>query len=347
VQVRSKEEILATLDDNAELAGMPFMPEMLPFCGDRFQVVKRAHKTCDTVFPIRSRRVERAVHLATRCDGRAHGGCQAGCLLFWKEAWLKPVNAPARDEHRIADPERASVTEATTHSCAEAKVWSCAQRLDPADGAPVYACQATRLPYATSNLAWWDIRQYVEDYTSGNVTLKRLLAGLVYSAYYHLCQAGVGLGRPMRWLYNKLSFLWRGGLFPRASGLIPDGQPTPTVALDLQPGDVVRVKQHRQILETITTSGKNRGLSWDAEMTPYCGGSYRVLKRVTRIVDEKTGRLQQMKTPCIILDSVTCEARYSGCRMFCPRGLYPFWREVWLERLEHGAEVPPGPAVTP
>ena len=52
VEVKSKEEILRTLDTNGELDGMPFMPEMFAFCGKRFQVYKRAHKTCDTVFPI-------------------------------------------------------------------------------------------------------------------------------------------------------------------------------------------------------------------------------------------------------------------------------------------------------
>ena len=91
VEVRSKEEILKTLDSQGRLDGMPFMPEMLGFCGKKFQVYKRAHKTCDTVFPTRGRRVERAVHLETRCDGEAHGGCQATCLIFWKEAWLKPA----------------------------------------------------------------------------------------------------------------------------------------------------------------------------------------------------------------------------------------------------------------
>src|SRR5437867_2561545 len=85
VEVRRREEILATLDSNGELEGMPFMPEMLTFCGQRFQVYKRAHKTCDTVFPVRGRRLRQTVHLSTRCDGRSHGGCQAGCLLFWKE----------------------------------------------------------------------------------------------------------------------------------------------------------------------------------------------------------------------------------------------------------------------
>ena len=34
-----------------------------------------------------------------------------------------------------------------------------------------YICQATQLPYFTTPLPWWDIRQYFEDYVSGNVTL--------------------------------------------------------------------------------------------------------------------------------------------------------------------------------
>ena len=28
-----------------------------------------------------------------------------------------------------------------------------------------------------------------------------------------------------------------------------------------------------------------------------------------------------------------CEARYAKCRRFCPRGIYPYWREIWLERV--------------
>src|SRR5690349_6467582 len=99
VEVRSKEEILQTLDSRGWLDGMPFMPEMLQFCGKRFQVYKSAHKTCDySSAKIRSRRVEDTVHLRTQCDGSAHDGCQAGCLLYWKEAWLKPVVAGATNE---------------------------------------------------------------------------------------------------------------------------------------------------------------------------------------------------------------------------------------------------------
>jgi hypothetical protein len=49
VEVRSEGEILATLDENGELDAMPFMPEMLQFCGRRFRVDKVAVKTCDTI----------------------------------------------------------------------------------------------------------------------------------------------------------------------------------------------------------------------------------------------------------------------------------------------------------
>ena len=87
VQVRSNEEILATLDANGRLDGMPFMPQMFKWCGQPFQVFSRAHNTCDTVTGAKTgewlgRLLLNAVHLDLRCDGEAYGGCQAGCLIF-------------------------------------------------------------------------------------------------------------------------------------------------------------------------------------------------------------------------------------------------------------------------
>ena len=338
VEVRSKEEILETLDHDGQLDGMPFMPEMFAFCGKRFQVFKRAHKTCDTVFPVRGRRVEDTVHLETRCDGQAHGGCQAGCLIFWKQAWLKPVKDHSATTPNDEGHAGRTVTGAGS-GCTEADVLAYTQSQDPSNGETVYRCQATRLPYATSRLEWWDIRQYVEDFTSGNASLWRLFKGFVYSMYYHLSQAGIGLGTPMRWFYDHFYWLWRGTQFPRKMGTIAAGQPTPTVPIGLQPGELVKVKSYEEILQTVDVQNKNRGMYWDAELVPFCGKVYRVLKRVTKIINERTGRMQDMKNPCIILDSVVCEARYSQCRMFCPRSIYPYWREVWLERVASTAEV--------
>jgi hypothetical protein len=341
VEVRSKEEILRTLDENGQLDGMPFMPEMLAFCGQKFPVYKRAHKTCDTVFPIRGRRVDHAVHLETRCDGQAHGGCQAGCLLFWKDAWLKTVSGSSPEGIAVPLQSLSAQQNSPNTGCTEPVLWESARAPNPDGGSPVYSCQATRLPYATSNLDWWDLRQYFEDYSSGNVGLWRIFSGLLYSAYYNLSIAGLGLGRAMRWLYDSFYFFRRGKLFPRSLGRIPEGQSTPSAELNLQPGELVRVKSHREILRTVDIRSKNRGLWWDAEMVPYCGGTYRVLARVTKILDEKTGEMREMKGPCIILDSVVCQSRYSGCRMFCPRAIYPYWREIWLERVAPPATAPP------
>jgi hypothetical protein len=331
VEVRTKHEILRTLDSEGRLDGMPFMPEMFAFCGRSFQVYKRAHKTCDTVFPVRGRRVDQAVHLETRCDGSAHGGCEARCLIFWKEAWLRPISSP-HDPLRADHGSQVPSSVQATSRCTETDVLAHALTPGAANEDPTYVCQATRLPYATKPLEWWDIRQYFEDFSSGNVSLWRIICGLVYSLYNHLTRVGIG-GPTMRRIYDKFHFLWGGTPFPRKTGTIPEGQPTPNSTLDLQPGELVRIKSHDEILKTLNTSSRNRGLYWDAEEVPYCGGTYRVLQRVTKIINEKTGKMRVMKTPCVILDSVVCQSRYSECRMFCPRSIYPYWREIWLERV--------------
>jgi hypothetical protein len=332
VLVRSKEEILKTLDSSGQLDGMPFMPEMFAYCGKRFKVYKRAHKTCDTVFPARSRSLTRTVHLETRCDGQAHAGCQAGCLIFWKEAWLEPLAGNSPGAAGIRTAVDVVTTSKSVGRCSEESVWASTSHAEAAE--TVYVCQATRLPYATTELAWWQVRQYVEDYTSGNTSLWRIVCGFGYSLYYYLSQVGIGVGRPMRWFYNKVFAHSGGTLFPRSVGTIPTGQPTPTAQLNLKPGELVRIKSHQEILQTLDTEGKNRGMYWDAELVPYCGGTYRVVDRVTRIINEKTGKLQEMRNPCIILDSVFCGSRYSTWCMFCPRAIYSWWREIWLERVE-------------
>jgi hypothetical protein len=335
VEVRSRAEILETLGPDGRYEGMPFMPEMLQYCGQRFRVHKLAHKTCDytTPYPFRLRKLQGTVHLETRCDGSAHGGCQAGCLLYWKEAWLKPVGS---DSHDSLATLPASIEVEGRHQCDDAVIFAGTSVLN-ADGTRRYRCQATEIQDATTPLAWWDVRQYVRDYRSGNVSLGRLVSAMVYSACFHLSEAGLGVGRPMRWFYDNFHWLWGGTRWPRTPGALPRGAPTPAETLNLQPGEWVRVKSHEAILQTVTAANQNRGMYWDAELVPYCGGVYRVLRRVDKLIDEKSGQMVAMKTPCIVLDSVTCQARYSQCRMLCPKGMYPYWREIWLERVSDGA----------
>ncbi|MBV8098393.1 MAG: hypothetical protein JOZ31_04475 [Verrucomicrobia bacterium] len=166
------------------------------------------------------------------------------------------------------------------------------------------------------------------------MSLARVARGVLYMFYQHrVIPFRYRLAPLMRWIYDRFQKLWGGIPYPRRQGSIPTGEPTPTMTLNLQPGEWVRVKSYQAILATCDQANKNRGMKFDAEMVPYCGRTYRVLKRATRILDEKTGKIQELKNPCIILDGVVCQSRYSECRLFCPRSVYPFWREIWLERI--------------
>jgi hypothetical protein len=335
VQVRSREEILATLDAHGRLDELPFMPQMLQYCGRPLRVIARAHKTCDVIAG-EGRRLSDTIHLDTRCDGQAFDGCQASCLIFWKQAWVKRV---VPDECSETAPDALSSSETPSaavpaSACTEDDVWRSTRTLDQASGETIYFCQATRVPYFTSPLAWWDIRQYVEDYTSGNVSLASLASGFLYQSYNHCTQAWRHkVGRPGRWLYDALQLILGGIRFPNRPGMLPPGTPAPTADLNLQPGELVRVKPYEDILATVTGGGTNRGLLFDKEMAPYCGGTFHVKARVTTFVDERTGRLSTLKTPAVMLEGVWCQSRYSNKKMFCPRALHSWWREVWLERV--------------
>jgi hypothetical protein len=340
VEVRPREEILETLDARGQQDRMPFMPEMLPYCGRRFRVVSRAHKTCDTVGGTGGRRLEATVHLeGLRCDGRAHGSCDAGCLLFWKTSWLKRCDGPDGEARTIRDGQRER--KAPGASEAQLAAGALAETPEPS-GQPVYVCQATQLPAMTELLPWWDVRQYVEDYTSGNAGLWQMFRGFVYAGYVKLVNAGIGIGPFLKWLYDRVQSLWGGVPYPRRRGTIPLGKRTPTARLDLQPGELVRVKSYAEILDTLNANNRNRGmLFWDEEV-PFCGGTYKVIKRVEQIVDERSGRIIPIKSPTVLLENVWCQARYSDRRLFCPRALYSMFREIWLERVEPARE-PDGP----
>src|SRR4029078_2911875 len=63
VEVVTQAQILATLDERAELESLPFMPEMLQFCGRRFRVAKLALKLCDTIPWTGRQRTRTAAHM--------------------------------------------------------------------------------------------------------------------------------------------------------------------------------------------------------------------------------------------------------------------------------------------
>lgn len=322
VVVRSREEILATLDRSGEIECMPFMAEMLEYCGREFAVGAVAHKTCDTINKTGGRRVADAVHLqGVRCDGAAHGGCQAGCLIFWKTAWLRPADAGTGEADRppVGGPAL-TVRELEQAGC----------RTEGAG--PVYACQATRLFAASTPLPWWDLRQYASDLGCGNVRLGRFLKVAFLRGLFHLRRLGIGYRAAVA-LHDRAHEMLTGRPSPYKDGLIPSGQPTPTETLGLEDGDWVEVKPLDDIRRTTTERNLNRGMRFDPEMARFCGQRFKVDRRVDRLIDERTGRMLQMKSPCIVLEGVVCSADYSHDRLFCPRAIPPYFREIWLRRV--------------
>lgn len=332
VEVRSKEEILATLDSRGRLEQLPFMPEMFEFCGKRFRVYKRAHKTCDPPNGLQGRRMLHAVHLEdVRCNGSAHDGCQARCLVFWKDAWLKKADGP-----QIVEVSEAYPKDSESVSWSELPVLQGTRnREKEADSSePVFVCQSTQVAEATLPLCWWDISQYVEDYASGNVGIIRILMTFSHFVFTQVVSSGLGLGSALRWSFNRVQHSLGRTPYPFKTGKVRAGEKTPSAKLALQPGELVKIRDFDEILETLDEHAHNRGMYFDAEMVPYCGGTYRVLDRVSRIINEKTGKMQVLKNDCIMLEKVVCSACYSKYRRFCPRSIYPYWREIWLERVE-------------
>ena len=111
-EVLSESQILATLDADGKLDGVPFMPEMIRYCGRRMRVFRRADKTCVEGYGIRQMRATVFLEDA-RCNGAAHDGCQRDCLIFWKEAWLKRVPEGAGPELLDFQPQAQDGTAAS------------------------------------------------------------------------------------------------------------------------------------------------------------------------------------------------------------------------------------------
>jgi hypothetical protein len=323
--VRSAAEIMATLDGKGELEGLPFMPEMLQFCGKKLTVHKVAHKLCDTISGSGLRWMNRAVHLTeARCDGGAHGGCQTGCSLYWKEDWLKPTTS--------VDEESADTQPARRSEPADVGVLYRATRREPTpDGEERFSCQATELLRAAPrHIRFLDLRQYVMDVRSGNVGVREVLRTFVYGLF------NVFQARSRRVLPQCLTF--REGM---AWGFVKGtaGGKTPTGRLDLQPGERVRIKAKEEITQTLDAKRLNRGMGFEEEMARSCGKTAAVERRVDRCIDEESGRMLTMKSPCIVLQGVVCEGVYHAN---CPREFLPFWREIWLERVDHEAKATGG-----
>jgi hypothetical protein len=161
VEVQSEEAIAETLDDQGTLDALPFMPEMREYCGRRFRVKARADRTVADGVHMRS--MDDAVHLdGVRCDGAAHDACRRGCLIFWKEAWLRrapPSKSAPTPEARAPSPSLVT------------------RRGDR------YFCQSTELARATRHLQAWKLHRHAVALFTEDVSPLDLLHAMGIFAY--------------------------------------------------------------------------------------------------------------------------------------------------------------------
>ncbi|MEM7457814.1 MAG: hypothetical protein AAF456_26065 [Planctomycetota bacterium] len=300
VRVLSCREILATLDEDASLDGLPFMPEMSELCGRILRIARIANKNCvrtsDGTF-VGSMADGYVLQTGKRCDGSYHGGCQLACNFIWKRRWLSRVEDCELKDCGFNDQEFAAT------ACDSNGLQLLTTGASGAESR--FRCQATELVQISSRLSPLHIGQYFEDYRSGIGPLP-IAKGLFRS-----------VGR-------RLS--------GKKAGLIGPCDRTPVDNLSLKVGEAVRVKSLEEIRRTLDKAGCNRGLWFDPEeMEQYCGKRLVVSRVIHRLIDETTGELRQLKVPCVVLAETECSGIF---RRFCSRGMLNFWREVWLTRCK-------------
>src|SRR6202167_5660896 len=228
VEVRSAAEIMASLDCDGNRDALPFMPEMLAYSGRRLHVSKRADNTCALGQP---RRIEGTVHLEQlRCDGSAHRGCEAGCLFLWKEAWLRRAT-DISDESR---PALGIVPPAGTADGAYRLLSDLAQKPNN-----TLMCQSTELNSATCPAPIGGAPGYFAKVARDCASGKRSFGALHQLVIYFWGKAILQL------------FKW----WARAPWNADRYRKTPAEALDLQPGEVVRVRGMFEILRTLDRNG--------------------------------------------------------------------------------------------
>jgi hypothetical protein len=303
VLVRLPEEILSTLDGDGTLDGVPFMPEMLGWCGKLFQVRRRVEKICAPDLPLRRFPANDVVILdGPRCDGSGHDGCKDGCRILWKEAWLRPSDAGA------ATIEISKTALEELHARLKVKV-----------DEKHYFCQSTQRFKATEAYVGkqklWMVRIAFREVRNGDL-----------SASYVLRLFAL-------WFWQKLLRKVNGHWSPCGPQ-----ERTPSDSLDLKPGEAVRVKSFAQIVETLDHKGRNRGMGVCYEMMRCCGHEAVVRHRIDRIIDEKTASMRELSHTVALQNighrwDLGEQCLCGGELGDCPRGGLMYWREIWLERV--------------
>jgi hypothetical protein len=236
VELRPPAEILATLGESGATDGLPFMPEMLEYFGRSWRVQARVERNCAYPFTWGVRRLPATVMLDDlRCGGQAHGGCQAGCRLYWKESWLRRASGPATP-----------VARDDVYSELETLVGQNTETVASTADEPVFRCQGTDWFDASEEVAWWSARSFMREWTCGNVSfwqfskkMTRVVVGEI-GARLHLVER-----------YRTL---------PHDPSSHPVETPPPR---GLEPGTLVQIRSREEIVPTLDARVKNKGLAFE------------------------------------------------------------------------------------
>jgi len=294
VEVKTPSEILQTLDSEGSLNELPFMPEMVSYCGKRFRVAKRVVKTCcyvDGGTNMRAFRVEDVLTLeGVRCSGDAHDFCPKRCMVFWRDAWLRKVQTDEVPSKIDSDGR----TQLNTH-------------LKTMSDTDNYFCQASQILNVTRPLRRWErLVKCLSEVRTGNCTTLQMI------------------GRVATWMFWKIRRLLV-GKYARGTN-----RSTPSAGLSLQAGDWVEVQPMEGIRKTLNSKAQNRGLCFTPDMRLLCGTRQRVERKLDKIIVDGTGEVRLMSNT-VFLEGSHCgcsHVAFGGC----PRDEYTYWREIWLRR---------------
>jgi len=90
VTVKSRSDIIKTLDANGKNRGLWFDPVMLRYCGQTLEVTKRITTLVDeSSGKIRQLKISSVVLEDLQCDPNERRFCSRLLHLFWREAWLE------------------------------------------------------------------------------------------------------------------------------------------------------------------------------------------------------------------------------------------------------------------
>jgi hypothetical protein len=293
VEIKTPAEILQTLDADGTLDHLPFMPEMVEFCGRSFPVARRVVKTCafGTASTMLAFNTDDVVILkGLRCSGADHDDCPKSCTIFWREAWLRKVSdASVQPKLDMKGSEKLLA------------------RLKTKSSPKTYICQASELLKAAHELSRQErFAKCFDEIRAGNCSSLQMVQRIAIWLFWRIRRVFLGA-------YGKGTH-----------------KSTPVEGLNLQPGELVEVKSMEGITKTLNETAHNRGLWFSPDQRLLCGQQRRVARRIDKLIVDGTGEVRQLRNT-VFLEGSMCgcsHVAFGGC----PRDEFVYWREIWVRR---------------